>query len=213
MEKIYFEENIEIYKEKIESIDLQKNVLEDCITFLSKAQYMPEDNYSYMMDWGSFDYEKEMIPNNNIDKIIKISITKCVQLAIQRGISFNKININSWINVVKTGNPKQTNFKKGKEVVLHNHVDLQKMLNSFHPTYTFVYYVQMPNNLSDVDGTLIVEGNSGVRYYHLPDESDLIIMDGYLPHSPNRSPNSTKNRIVIAGNVGFETAKNKKSII
>jgi hypothetical protein len=38
-------------------------------------------------------------------------------------------------------------------------------------------------------------------------------MEGDMPHSPNNAPNSTINRIVIAGNVGFELIKKQKSLI
>jgi hypothetical protein len=38
-------------------------------------------------------------------------------------------------------------------------------------------------------------------------------MEGFLPHSPDKSPNSTKDRVVIAGNVGFEYVKKSKSLI
>jgi hypothetical protein len=137
----------------------------------------------------------------------------CQELKIKDISPFNKVNINSWINVVKRGNPKQDDFKKGGEATLHNHVDLQKSVHSFYPTYTFVYYVQMPDNLVDTEGTLIIGGKDNKRYYYLPEEGDLLIMEGFLPHSPNISPNSTKDRIVIAANVGFENVKKSNSLI
>jgi hypothetical protein len=38
-------------------------------------------------------------------------------------------------------------------------------------------------------------------------------MNGDLPHGPNWAVNSTKDRIVIAGNVGFEYVKQNHSLI
>jgi len=213
MEKITFSNGAELYKTNIKSLDLIKSTLEDVKKFLNTAMYMPSDNYTYMTDWGSFDYENEMTVKNSIEKIIKFSITKCYELRSENTEPFNKVNVNSWINVVKTGKPKQKEFKKNDVVVLHNHVDLQRYDNSFYPTYTFVYYVQMPDNLENNEGTLIVEGINGERCYFLPNEGDLVIMGGELPHSPNKSPKSTKDRIVIAGNVGFENAKIKVTLI
>jgi hypothetical protein len=96
--------------------------------------------------------------------------------------------------------------------MLHNHVDIQNENESFYPTYTFVYYVQMPDNLFGNDGSLIIGGNDG-RYDYLPKVGDLVIMRGDLPHGPNSALNSTKDRIVIAGNVGFEYVKQKHSLI
>jgi hypothetical protein len=213
MEKIIFEEDVIIYKTKTESDVLLKNVLNDVDIFLKSAPYSPKDNYTYMDDWSSFDFQTEMKPNNFIEEIIKFGMEVCFKLRCEDESPFNRINVNSWVNVVKKGKPKQENFRKDDIVTLHNHIDLQKSIESFYPTYTFVYYVQMPDNLKDNEGTLIVEGSDNQRYYYLPQEGDLLVMKGYLPHSPNKSPNSTKNRVVIAANVGFENAKKINSLI
>lgn len=214
MEKIIFEENVILYKTKTESRELLKNVLSDVDIFLKSTPYSPKDNYTYMGDWSSFDFQTEANPTNSIEEIIKFGMQSCFELRSEDTSPFNKININSWINVVKKGKPKQDNFKRGEDVVtLHNHIDLQKMVESFYPTYTFVYYVQMPDNLNNNEGTLIIGGKDGQRHYYLPQEGDLLIMEGHLPHSPNKSPNSTKDRIVIAANVGFENTKKIISLI
>jgi hypothetical protein len=44
-------------------------------------------------------------------------------------------------------------------------------------------------------------------------EGDLIIMNSDLPHVPATSHGSTKDRIVIAGNVGFEFVKKIQGLI
>jgi len=213
MKQISFEDGVDLYITKLENTKLQSDVLKNCISFLDAANYVPQDNYPYLKDWGSFDFKKEMIPSNFIEEIIKISLNECVEIGIKNQLKFNKININAWINVVKTGKPKQSDFKHGGDVTLHNHIDLQKNINSFCPEYTFVYYAQMPDNLTDLEGTLIVEGKNKKRFYYLPEEGEIVIMKSNLEHSPNHSPNSTKNRIVIAGNVGFESAKKISSLI
>jgi hypothetical protein len=209
MEEIVFEENIVLYKTRMQST----NVLGDIKTFLKSAPYSPNDNYTYMGDWSSFNFQDEMKPTNSIEEVIKFGMKSCQELKNKDISPFNKVNINSWINIVKRGNPKQDDFKKEGEATLHNHVYLQKSVHSFYPTYTFVYYVQMPDNLVDTEGTLIIGGKDNQRYYHLPEEGDLLIMEGFLPHSPNMSPNSTKDRIVIAANVGFENVKKSNSLI
>lgn len=213
MEKIIFDENVVLYKTKTESDELLKNVLRDIDIFLKSVPYSPKDNYTYMGDWSSFDFQNEMKPNNSIEEIIKFGMQSCFELRSENSELFNKINVNSWVNVVKKGKPKQDNFKKNDVVTLHNHIELQKLVESFYPTYTFVYYAQMPDNLKDNEGTLIMGGKDGQRYHYLPQEGDLLIMEGHLPHSPNKSPNSTKDRIVIAANVGFENSKKIISLI
>lgn len=213
MEKISFTNGVELYKTNIYSPELIDETFNDVKQFLTTAPYMPSDNYAYMGDWGSFDFENEMKPRNGIEKIIKFGITKCVELRKENNEPFNKVNANSWVNIVKAGKPKQSNFKKNDEVILHNHIDLQKYVESFYPTYTFVFYLQMPDNLEGNEGTLIMAGPDSERCYFLPEPGDLVIMGGALPHSPNKAPNSTKDRIVIAANVGFENAKTKVSLI
>jgi hypothetical protein len=38
-------------------------------------------------------------------------------------------------------------------------------------------------------------------------------MEGNIPHSPNNAPQSTIDRIVLAGNVGFDSIKKEKTLI
>lgn len=211
MKVITYESGVEIYKTTINPIESNLKINEDILDFLSSADYSPQDNYTYLTD---FDFEKEMKITNKIDEVIKFGVEECSKLRKKNGLFFNKINVNCWINLVRSGKPKQNEYKSKNSIIpLHNHIDLQKKIDSFYPTYTFVYYVQMPNNLIENEGCLIIGGKSGQRYYFLPKEGDLVIMSGELPHCPNTSPNSTKNRIVIAGNVGFEHAKKMGSII
>ena len=83
----------------------------------------------------------------------------------------------------------------------------------FRPDYTYVHYVQMPDNLEGNDGVLYIEGKDGVIHNILPKENDIIIMEGRVPHVPASARKSTKDRIVIAGNVGFEMIKKTNSLI
>lgn len=209
MEKVIFEPGAEIY---IEKNDLIENILNNVSSFLLASPYMSQDNYTYIKEWGSFNFNLEFNPRNGIEEAIKIGVDSCIKLYDDTSNQYNKVNVNAWVNVVRGGKPKQSNFKDD-EVGLHTHTHLQKLINSFHPVYTFVYYVQIPNNLIENEGSLIIEGPSGKRYHYLPKNGELVIMGGDIPHSPNSSPNSTIDRLVVAGNVGFENAKKQKSII
>jgi hypothetical protein len=71
----------------------------------------------------------------------------------------------------------------------------------------------MPDVMNGDDGVLYFRGKNKKEYWIRPEEDDLIIMEGDMPHAPNNAPNSTLDRIVLAGNVGFEFLKNFKSII
>jgi hypothetical protein len=71
----------------------------------------------------------------------------------------------------------------------------------------------MPNNLKGDDGVLYIEGIEKKLYKILPKEDELIIFNADIPHGPNSAYNSTKDRIVLAGNVGFEYIKDKKTLL
>ena len=71
----------------------------------------------------------------------------------------------------------------------------------------------MPNNLSDTDGVLYMKDLEGNIFNYLPEEGDIIIMKGEIEHVPNHSPNSTINRIVIAGNVTLANEKIIKTLL
>ena len=96
---------------------------------------------------------------------------------------------------------------------MHVHTEINERTNSFKPYYTWVYYVQMPNNLEGDDGVLFIEDSNKKLHKFLPEEDELIIFDANIPHGPNSSYKSDKDRIVIAGNVGFEYIKDKKTLL
>jgi len=73
----------------------------------------------------------------------------------------------------------------------------------------------MPNRLrpGTDDGIIYFKSNKGVEYSILPEEDDLIIMPGDMPHFPMNASESTIDRIVLAGNVGFEHLKVTKTLM
>lgn len=91
-----------------------------------------------------------------------------------------------------------------------NHIDNLKT------DYTFTYYVQMPNNLKDNQGKIYFKTKSGYELPILPEDGNIFIFPGDLQHKPEINPNSTKPRIVVAGNVAiFDNyiAKSKKTFL
>ncbi len=71
----------------------------------------------------------------------------------------------------------------------------------------------MPDVMNGDDGVLYFKSKEGIEYFIRPEEDDLIIMKGDMPHSPNEAPDSTLDRIVLAGNIGFELIKTKSTVI
>lgn len=88
------------------------------------------------------------------------------------------------------------------EAHYHNHL-------RFHPDYetftdwTWVYYVQVPDNCEGAEGKLFFRDDKDHRITHtfFPEEGYIYVFDANLDHLPSLSPKSTKERIVAAGNV------------
>lgn len=80
----------------------------------------------------------------------------------------------------------------------HNHENF--MDPTVKPHKSFVYYIQMPNNLHEKDGVLFYKIGDNVHDI-LPNESDLFVMNSDLIHCPNSAFNSTLDRIIVGINV------------
>jgi cupin superfamily acireductone dioxygenase involved in methionine salvage len=143
-------------------------------------------------------------------------INYCKELFNEYNTTYNKINTDVWVNIVRSKNPIQIHFKhndlKGIDKY-HTHTEINKNNKKFYPHYTYVYYIQMPDIMEGEDGVLYFKGQNDNEYWIRPEEDDLIIMPGFMPHAPNNAPKSTVDRIVIAGNVGFEYIKKEKSVL
>jgi hypothetical protein len=95
----------------------------------------------------------------------------------------------------------------------HNHLQLnltEKNVNLlFDNTFTFTYYLQMPNNLSNDDGYLYFKTDN-VEKGFLPKEDEVWIFSPNLMHNVKNNNNSNKKRIVIASNIYFFDYKSAK---
>jgi hypothetical protein len=70
--------------------------------------------------------------------------------------------------------------------------------------------------LKDNQGKIYFKTKSGYESSILPEDGDIFIFPGDLQHKPEINPNSTKPRIVVAGNVAiFDNyiAKSKKTFL
>jgi hypothetical protein len=86
----------------------------------------------------------------------------------------------------------------------HDHLSVYA-LNQKHydSNVTFVYYLQMPNNLKNDDGMLSFKTNDGKITKIMPEENEYIFFSSDILHRAELSPDSTIPRIVIAGNMHF----------
>lgn len=217
MEKIYFDDTTYIWKTKLNRKLDKSDLLEEAIKVIESQPHIKTDGFGYKREWNTnLDFLGKIDIKTKMDEIVQIGIDECKKLYTERDVIYNKINTDAWVNVVRANNPVQINFKheelKGVDK-FHVHTDINREMQSFVPHYTYVYYVQMPDVMNGEDGVLYFRGNNKKEYWIRPEEDDLIIMDADMPHTPNNAPNSTIDRIVIAGNVGFDFIKKQKSLI
>lgn len=217
MEKIYFDETTYIWKTKLNKVSDKAKLLQEAKAVIESAKNNTTDGYGYMMKWnGDINFNGNIKIQTKLDEIIQLGIDKCKILYEERNITYNKSNIDSWVNMVRSTNPVQIQFKyeelKGVDRY-HTHTDINKSNEKFTPHYTWVYYIQMPDIMNGDDGVLYFRGKNKKEYWIRPEEDDLIIMEADMPHAPQNAPSSTIDRIVIAGNIGFENIKKTNSLI
>jgi hypothetical protein len=213
IEKISFSDKTVLYKTKLPAMMSHKDViLKKCEEIISEQTDVKTDGYGYIMNYNDLNFLGQIEINNKLDEVVQTCINTCIELYKETNKPYNVIQTDGWVNVVRAKNPKQPNFMENMEKY-HVHTEINKVYGKFDPAYTYVYYIQMPDNLENEDAVLYILDENGKEHYILPEEGDLIIMHGDLPHAPNSAPKSTKDRIVFAGNVGFENVKKTASLI
>jgi hypothetical protein len=212
MEKIYFDDTTFIWKKKLNLAKYKSLLLKEANDIIDSQPMSKQDGFSIINWVDGLNLSGELSIINKVDEISQIGINECKKLYIDNNIPFNKVNVETWINRVRHKNPVQKEFCKNVDKY-HTHTDINEKLKVFHPDFTFVYYIQMPDVMHDNDGVLYFKSKKGKEHWVKPEEDELIIMQGDVPHSPNSAPNSTIDRIVLAGNVGFEFVKKSSSLI
>jgi hypothetical protein len=214
MEKICYDALTHIWRTKLKLSDYKKELLREAFEVIADKSGVV-DTYAYInrevLD-GTIDLlglETQSI----FQKICNIGTSLCKELYSQKGGVYTDILLSSWVNVVRGKNPRQPAYTKGGNERYHKHTDINEKLGMFKPEYTFVYYIQMPDVMDNDDGVLYFLGENNVEYQIRPEEDNLIIMEGNVPHFPNNAPNATLDRYVLAGNIGFDYIKKKKTLL
>jgi len=213
MKKIIYDDETYLYLNFLNFNDFKDELLIKCNEIIENNSHVLTDNYTYFTMYKKLDFIGKINIKNKIDEILDNAIKTCIKIyAIEYNLQFNRIDADCWVNVVRAKNPVQDNFKNPQKKY-HSHTLIEKKLGNFTPHFTWVYYIQMPDNLKENDGVLFFLGKNDEECFILPKEGEIIVMSSDLQHSPNHALNSTKDRIVLAGNVGFEYIKNNKSLI
>jgi len=213
MEKIFFDDETFIWKMKLNRVEDKQTFLKDAYSIIDSLPDVKTDGFAHKKEWNNdLDFVGQVNITSKIDELVQTGIDLCKKLYEEKNIEYNKINTDSWVNVVRSKNPVQSNFYNVKEKY-HVHTEINKRTHSFVPLYTYVYYIQMPDVMDGEDGVLYFRGKNDNEYWVRPEEDEIIIMPADMPHSPNTAPKSTVDRIVLAGNVGFQYIKKEKSFI
>lgn len=212
MKKIYFDETTFIWKKKLNLVKYKTSLLEEANDIIKSQPMSKQDGFGVINWVDNINLSGELNIINKIDEITQMSINECKKIYEDNNVPFNKVNVETWVNRIRHKNPVQTEFWKNVDRY-HTHTDISKKLKVFYPNFTFVYYIQMPDIMNGDDGVLYFKNKKGVEYKVKPEEDELIIMEGDMPHFPNHAPNSTIDRIVLAGNVGLEFVKKGTSLI
>ena len=204
METILLNDEVIMYKTRYNSVYSNDNI----VSILEKIIKERKDNKNNAFTLSG----KE----EGISDIINFGIEQCKAIINQNNLNHNEIWGDFWINKIDKKSlieNKKMYAHSIEDAVYHSHTELNKDLNRYIPNYTFVYYVQMPNNLNNLEGSLLVKNSKEDVYTFHPKENDFIIMKSDTPHCPLGSFNSTKDRIVIAGNIGLFNIKKDKTLI
>jgi len=215
MKKVYFDESTYIWVEMLGLSKDKNQLLSESLELIKSyegQQASKTDGYGYKKEWtNDINFNGKFEIKNKLDLICQFGVDKCKEIWEEEIKSpFNKINTDAWVNMVRSQNPVQLNFHSDEKY--HIHTDINKQMKSFTPHYTYVYYIQMPDVMEGEDGVLYFKGDNGKEHWIRPEEDDLVVMPGWMPHAPMNAPKSTVDRIVMAGNVGFELIKKEKSL-
>jgi hypothetical protein len=189
MEKIFLGEELIIYRILFNPTNGKDDLLIDVNQHINDKQKNDCDAFPYCDEFP------------RLNEIIQMGISSCLKIAQENNVEYTKYKCESWINIVRGKSPVQFLISQKP---FHNHVMFNKYNNKIIPSYTFVYYIQMPNNLNVGDAELVLKDNQGNEHSILPKENEFLIHESKIEHYPKDAKNSTVDRIVLAGNVGFE---------
>jgi hypothetical protein len=177
MTEIKLDDQVSIYKINIE---YNKDEL------IKELYYNMDFNQQQMLD-GAGREATIIITTEHIEYIKSI----CVDYLKKLKSSNNIVNYyqKNWV---------YTNNRYNTLTHWHSHEIINNLTNVKNE-WTYVFYVQMPNNLVGNEGKLSFKIDEN-EYDILPNEGDIIIFPATLLHKPEMSPNSTQERIVIGGN-------------
>jgi hypothetical protein len=180
IEEIKLNDNVSIYKSKIEIADINK-LISDIKLNLDVA----------------IDTKKPTPSEPGIQSTIVISTPSIRELTEKIiDVFFKNFNIdkNSPYTTMQWSYISDNN-----NVYSGFHTHDKKNYTTIPLQWTYTYYVQMPNNLDGEDGKLVFKLDDDTIHSILPEIGDLLIFPTTLLHAPMTNTKSDMERIVFAG--------------
>jgi hypothetical protein len=110
--------------------------------------------------------------------------------------NIDKIGRASWI---------YTQIKEFKMEWMHTHEYLiSSNQTNLKTQWTYVFYIQIPTNLTGNEGNIVFKTEDAVLHSFAPNENDIYIFSGDIPHMAIPTTNSDTKRIVYAANISFD---------
>ena len=189
---------------------VQQYKITDTLSFY-KAKYdweYAQDEIIYRVKqnkWllGSTDFNTTEIKirSAEIDSIVDYGIRIAMRLS-----GIDTLHNLAWTG--KTWSYIQDKNSKDPQKAFHSHnaainyPDTQ--INAPIPTdWTYCFYAQVPNDLENNEGSLLLKDKDGKIYATKPEEGDFIFFKGDIEHKPNLAPNSEGTRVAICSNISF----------
>jgi hypothetical protein len=192
---------IDVYKVKLDGIDKED---------LLKEIYV---NKRFLFD--DMDYNDEMIRLPGLQMTGDLMIGDQISIIKKKGYEtckaiyetiYPKKTVHSalqtsWVFISTPNNPVSK---------YHNHLIFSLKEKGILTHFTWIYYIQVPDNCTGHEGHIFFKKNH-VRdddenaFSFFPEEGCFYAWDSEIPHRPELSPNSTLDRVIIAGNVHFNT--------
>ncbi len=107
MKKLIFDNSTYIWKTKLNLCDKKNDLINLVNNIINSSKNINNDAYGLIISTNN-EFDGTIDIKNEIDLVTQYSIDNCKELYTNETKSlFNKINIETWINVVKSVNPTQ----------------------------------------------------------------------------------------------------------
>jgi len=196
--------NIDIYKVKLEDIDDSKLLTE---IYPTKRYLFHDLEYNdKKLRFPGIQINSDFLMEDEITIIRKKGYDLCKEIY---EIENSKKKVysglqTSWIYISTPSNPVSQ---------YHDHIIFSPKEISLQTHYTWIYYIQVPDNCKDKEGHIFFKpihlkhnNNDEGAFSFFPEQGCLYMWDSEIPHRPEISPNSTIDRVVFAANVNFNTS-------